>query len=199
MCRIYFISVKLNFFASLSPLLLDDRALVIGPGEDYLSWVLPALCTSCGHFLSIHKSTLQEPASIFTFLGFQFDVDRQILSVPEKRKVKIRADIRHILGHPLCAFADLEKLRGKLCSLALVCPLTRMTIRAMTHLLSLNEQLVQPEVQLTPSVMSELEMWLNDPLFLEAERPFNKIGETDIIFRPRTTFAEGVVEFHTGM
>ena len=174
------------------------HTIVLGPGEDYLSWVLPALCTSCGHFLSIHKSTLQEPASVFTFLGFQFDIERQVVSVPEKRKRKIRSDISQLLTHPVCDFADLEKLRGKLCSLALICPLTRMTIRSMTHLLSLSEHLVQPDIQLTPNVLAELETWLLDPLYLNAERPFNKIGETDIIFRPRTTLPCGTLEFHTG-
>lgn len=148
--------------------------------------------------MSIHKSTLQEPASIFTFLGFQFDVDRQIISVPDKRKAKIRIEIERLLSHPICDFTNLERLRGKLCSLALVCPLTRMTIRSMTHVLSISEHLVQPEIQLTPPVLEELETWLNDPLFLDAQRPFDKIGETDIIFRPQITLPQGVVEYHTG-
>ena len=68
----------------------------------------------------------------------------------------------------------------------------------MTHSLTLNEALIQPELQLTPALMSELETWLNDPLFLDAERPFNRIGEKDIIFRPKLTVADGVIEYHTG-
>ena len=148
--------------------------------------------------MSIHKSTLQEPASIFSFLGFEFNIEAQKISVPDKRKIKLRNDIRKILSHPTCDFASLEKLRGKLCSLALVCPLTRLNIRAMTHSLTLNEALIQPELQLTPALMSELETWLNDPLFLDAERPFNRIGEKDIIFRPKLTVADGVIEYHTG-
>ena len=172
--------------------------MVIGPGEDYLSWVLPALCTSTGHFLSVHKSTLQDPTSIFSFLGFEFNIDRQEISVPEKRKIKIRSDIREILKHPICEFAALEKLRGKFCSLALVCPLTRLNIRSITHALRLHESLLQPEVLLTPAIMNELETWLNDPFFLESKRPFNKIGEKDIVFRPRFTVGAGVIEYHTG-
>ena len=171
---------------------------MIGPNEDYLSWVLPALCTSSGHFLSIHKSTLQKPASVFSFLGFEFDIEKQKVSVPLKRKEKIRSNIREILKHPICNFAELEKLRGKFCSLALVCPLTRLNIRAITHVLTLHESLLQPEVLLTPSVIDELNTWLSDPFFLDAERPFNKIGEKDIIFRPRITLPQGVVEYHTG-
>ena len=172
--------------------------MVIGPGEDYLSWVLPALCTSTGHFLSVHKSTLSRPTSVFTFLGFEFNIESQSVCVPEKRKEKIRCDIRNLLKHPICDFSALEKLRGKFCSLALICPLTRMNIRAITHTLTFNEHILQPEVQLTPSVLDELYTWLEDPLFLDANRPFNKIGEKDIIFRPRTTVTGGIIEFHTG-
>ena len=171
---------------------------MIGPGEDYLSWVLPALCTSTGHFLSVHKSTLQNPTSIFTFLGFEFNVEAQEISVPASRKEKIRAAIQKILKEPVCEFSALEKLRGKFCSLALICPLTRLNIRAITHALKYNEYLMQPEVQLTPPIIDELYVWLQDPLFLDARRSFNKIGEKDIIFRPRNTLPEGVVEYHTG-
>ena len=172
--------------------------MVIGPGEDYLSWVLPALCTSTGHFLSVHKSTLKEPTSVFSFLGFEFDINKQEMAVPLKRKEKIRSEIQKILAHPICEFAALEKLRGKFCSLALVCPLTRLNIRAITHALTLHENLLQPEIQLTPSVMSELETWLTDPFFLDARRPFSKIGEKDIVFRPKLTLPTGIVEYHTG-
>ena len=172
--------------------------MVIGPNEDYLGWILPALCTSTGHFLSIHKSTLQKPASIFSFLGFEFNIEAQRVSVPEKRKNKIRSDIKNLLRAPICNFSDLEKLRGKLCSLALVCPLTRLNIRAMTASLTLGEQLLQPDIQLTPAIIEELETWLYDPFFLEAERPFDKIGEKDIVFKPRTTVASGIIEYHTG-
>ena len=172
--------------------------MVIGPGEEYLSWILPALCTSTGHFLSVHKSTLQEPASIFSFLGFEFNIEKQHVSVPSKRKEKIRTSIREILKTPICDFSALEKLRGKFCSLALVCPLTRLNIRAITHALTLYEHILQPEVQLTPAIMSELETWLNDPFFLDAQRPFDKIGEKDIIFRPKLTTSDGLIEYHTG-
>ena len=141
---------------------------------------------------------MQEPTSIFTFLGFEFNVEKQEVSVPEKRKRKIRSDINAIMQHPICEFSALEKLRGKLCSLALVCPLTRLNIRAMTHVLRFNEEILQPEVQLTPAVLDELNTWLNDPFFLDARRPFNKIGEKDIIFRPQTTVPEGIIEYHTG-
>ena len=46
--------------------------------------------------------------------------------------------------------------------------------------------------------MDELHEWEANPLFLNSERPFNKVGETDIIFRPKITPPAGVVEYHTG-
>ena len=173
--------------------------MVIGPDEDYLSWILPALCTSTGHFLSVHKSTLQKPTTVFSFLGFEFDIDKQRVSIPQKRKDKIRSNIRDILKHPICEFAALEKLRGKFCSLALVCPLTRLNIRAITHALTLNETILQPELFVSPDIIDELMTWLEDPFFLDASRPFDKIGEKDIVFRPHITTPVGVIEYHTGL
>ena len=38
------------------------------PGEEYLGWVLGALCTSVGTFLSTHKANLERPVGlIFKF------------------------------------------------------------------------------------------------------------------------------------
>ena len=93
----------------------------------------------------------------------------------------------------------LEKLRGKLCSLMLICPLTRLFIRQLTHHLTLSEKLLQPEVMLTPELMSEIEEWIEDPYFLNCEREFNRIGEIDLDFRPRQTVTNGIIEYHTGM
>ena len=95
-----------------------------------------ALCTATGHFLSVHKANLDRPASVFTYLGFEFDVPKQILRVPEARRDKIRTHIREILQHPICDFHELEKLRGRLCSLILVCPLTKLYIREITAVLT---------------------------------------------------------------
>ena len=191
---------------------------MVHPGEEYLAWVLPALCTATGHFLSIHKgktspilliknlllknlflANLDAPAEIFTFLGFEIDIPRREVRVPESRKNKIREQLKEILSHPICDFNLLEKMRGKMCSLALVCPLTRLYIRQITHALSLAESLVQPEVALTPELMDELNHWVQDPLFLDSCRPFEKIGEIDLDFRPVITTPQGIIEYHTGM
>ena len=98
----------------------------------------------------------------------------------------------------MCDFSALEKMRGKMCSLALVCPLTRLYIRQITYALSLAENLVQPEVALTPDLIDELNIWMSDPLFLDSSRPFNQIGEMDLDFRPKITTPHGVIEYHTG-
>ena len=96
-----------------------------------------ALCTSTGHFLSVHKANLGNPKRVFTYLGFEFDVPRQVLRVPDSRREKIRAQIQEICSHPICDFHELEKLRGRLCSLLIICPLTRLYIREMTNVLVL--------------------------------------------------------------
>ena len=58
--------------------------------------------------------------------------------------------------------------------------------------------LIQSEVLLTPYLIDEMTEWLENPFFLESERPFNRVGEHDIIFRPKITQPEGVIEYHTG-
>ena len=71
----------------------------------------------------------------------------QILRVPEKRKTKIRDQIARILLKPCCEFHDLEKLRGRLCSLIILCPLTRLYIREMTKALTLGISLSPAKIQ----------------------------------------------------
>ena len=131
-------------------------------------------------------------------MGFEIDIPKREVRVPESRKIKIREQLAEILSHPMCDFNLLEKMRGKMCSLALVCPLTRLYIRQITHALSLAESLVQPEVALTPELMEELHVWMDDPLFLDNRRPFDRIGEIDLDFRPVITTPQGVIEYHTG-
>ena len=143
-------------------------------------------------------ANLDTPARVFTFLGFEVDIPKQIVRVPEKRKEKIRNLAAEILSRPICEFNQLEKLRGKLCSLMLVCPLTRLFIRQITHHLTLAENLLQPEVMLTPELMDEITQWVVDPYFLTCEREFNRIGEVDLDFKPKQTTEDGVIEYHTG-
>ena len=131
-------------------------------------------------------------------MGFEIDIPKQEVRVPEIRKEKIRRQLEEILSQPMCDFGLLEKMRGRMCSLALVCPLTRLYIRQITHALSLAENLLQPEVALTPELMDELNVWRSDPLFLDSSRPFSKVGEIDLDFRPRITTAQGVIEYHSG-
>ena len=131
-------------------------------------------------------------------MGFEIDIIKQEVRVPPERKEKIRNRLREIISKPICEFNALEKMRGKLCSLALICPLTRLYIREITHILSLAEKLLQPEVIITPDLIDELNVWLKDPLFLDTSRPFCQVGEIDLDFRPRITTPQGVIEYHTG-
>ena len=51
----------------------DDRCIICEPGEEYLGWLITSLSTSCGHFLSLHKTNVKESKPIFTYLGLEFD------------------------------------------------------------------------------------------------------------------------------
>ena len=64
---------------SLITLILDDRLLVVEPGEEYLGWVIVcmytiidfkliiqgALSTCVGTYLSTHKANLKTPKPVF--------------------------------------------------------------------------------------------------------------------------------------
>jgi len=50
-------------------LYIDDRCIICNDQIDYIGWLIPALSTSTGHFLSLAKSSLTEAQTIFTYLG----------------------------------------------------------------------------------------------------------------------------------
>ena len=103
-----------------------------------------------------------------------------------------------VKSHPICDFHDLEKLRGKLCSLNIICPLTRLYIRESTRLLSLSEGILQPDVMVTPELFDELTVWEEDPYFIDCERDFDQVGELDFDFSPSIKRGATKIEYHTG-
>ena len=119
---------------------------MIEPGEEYLGWVLGALCTSVGTFMSTHKANLETPAPVFDFLGFRFDCPKLELSVKPARREKILKQIQTIRNHLTVRFDDLESLRGRLVSIALVCPFSRLYTREMNRLLQIAEAHLQVRV-----------------------------------------------------
>ena len=133
---------------------------MVNPGQEYLGWVLPALCTSTGHYLSVHKANLAAPSGQFRFLGFWFDCEKQQLSIPSERKDKIRNAIHDILSKPFCDFATLEKLRGMLCSVIEVCPLGCLYIREITASLVHGMEVLNPLIMLTPELIGFLYLTL---------------------------------------
>ena len=142
---------------------------------------------------------MANPSRLFTFLGFEVDLDQRKVRVPEKRKIKIRELLQKIISQPVCDFHELERLRGKLCSLNLICPLTRLYIRECNHLLGLSEGILQPDVMVTPELIDELTIWATDPFFLDCERAFDRVGEIDLEFRPKITQGSSIIEYHTGL
>ena len=92
--------------------ILDDRWILCEAGEEYLGWLLVALCTASGHFLSLHKANVKEPVPVFQYLGYEFDCPKLEIRLPAKRKVKMRNLLRDMLAKPRLEFQDLEKFRG---------------------------------------------------------------------------------------
>ena len=64
---------------SISPPLTDDRCIICEPGEEYLGWLITSLSTSCGHFLSLHKTNVKDAKATFVYLGFEFDCPNVII------------------------------------------------------------------------------------------------------------------------
>ena len=96
----------------------------------------------------------------------------------------------------IVTFDDLEKLRGRLVSISLVCPLSRLYIREMNRLLQIGEEylhvklfqsqnfnlsfILKYELMITPDLVEELLTWLHDPYFLDSCRNFSEVHEKDI-------------------
>ena len=99
-----------------------------------------------------------------------------------------------MLTRPIVTFDDLERLRGRLVSISLVCPLARLYIREMNQALQYGEEALlvitlwknfsyfkfQYELQITPDLLEEIETWIKDPYFLESRRNFTEVHEQDI-------------------
>ena len=83
-----------------------------------MGWLLVALTTSTGHFLSLHKANVNKPVPVFRFLGFEFDCPKEIIRLPENRKTKMKNLLQTILydqkGDIMATieFDRLEKFRG---------------------------------------------------------------------------------------
>ena len=80
---------------------------------------------------------------MFDFLGFRFDCPRMELSIKPARKEKIHTQLTEILTACVTTFDELERLRGRLVSVALVCPLSRLYTREMTRVIQLAEAHLQ--------------------------------------------------------
>ena len=140
------------------------------------------MSTSTGHFLSLNKSHLNRPQTVFVYLGIEFDVPKQVIRVPEKRKTKIRNLLTLILADLECIpFHSLEKLRGMLISIAMVCPLARLYIREMNRALQHAEDYLQDSIISDPALAAELEVWRDRPLMLDHQNDMHRHAEMDII------------------
>ena len=77
--------------------IIDDRCIIIHGSGGYICWLITSMSTSTGHFLSLNKSHLNRPQTVFVYLGIEFDVPRQLIRIPSKRKEKIRARLKMLM------------------------------------------------------------------------------------------------------
>ena len=123
------ISSLLRHYGVENCLYIDDRCLLQDDDSEHLGWVLAALCTASGHFLSLEKSSLA-PRLVFDYLGVRIDCSSGHLSIPPKKKEKFLKLAEDILEFPqrVC-YHDLEKLRGRAVSFGAVVPHMSLFIR----------------------------------------------------------------------
>ena len=163
-------------------LYIDDRAIVVNDEVDYLGWLIPSLSTSSGHFLSLGKSNLTEKQTQFIYLGIEFDLPREKIRVPEKRKLKIKDLLADLLSNlNSIPFHSLERLRGKLISILIVCPLAKLYIREMNRVLAEHEAEMSEIIQSDFALEMELRQWQQNPIMLDHENDLHRHGEIDLI------------------
>ena len=176
-------------------LYIDDRAIVVNDEVDYLGWLVTSLSTSTGHFLSLGKSNLTEKQTQFVYLGIEFDLPREKIRVPEKRKVKIKDLLNDLLSNlDSIPFHSLERLRGKLISILIVCPLAKLYIREMNRVLAEHEAQLSEVIQCDLALEMELRQWHQNPIMLDHENDLHRHGEIDLI--PKEGLIDG--EYMTG-
>ena len=75
----------------------------------------------------------------------------------------------------------MEKLRGKLVSVMLVCPLARLYIREMNAHLAAAEAQLHTSIKGSVELGVELHHWRNNPHMLDHENDMHRHNEIDII------------------
>ena len=146
-----------------------------------MGWLLVALCTASGHFLSLHKANVKAPVPVFRYLGYEFDCPKLEIRLPEKRKIKMRNLLHGMLAKPRLEFQDLEKFRGMAISLALICPLALLYIREMTRVLTTAGQRLQFDFETDFLLREELNSWDTENFLIDARRNFGQVQEKDIV------------------
>ena len=88
---------------------------------------------------------------------------------------ELLSDLDHIPFH------SLERLRGKLISILIVCPLAKLYIREMNRVLAAAELTLTPVLKADTALELELRHWKNNPIMLDHENDLHRTGEMDII------------------
>lgn len=103
--------------------------------------------------------------STTTFIGFSWDIDRKLVSLPEKKRLKFErrvADFRDLVkGRGTCTRKDLERIHGSLCHVAFVVSRGRSYLPSLTNLMSDFSSRSRPTARLhaTTAVQQSLAWW----------------------------------------
>ena len=153
--------VPLNFLRRAGHqafLYLDDRLFITRPRDEQEAKklmsgeiapegpVLAALAmTACGTFLNRAKSTFL-PAEKIEYLGFNLDTKEGIVQITPPKWEKFKQECYAILKLKYVPFKQLEQLRGKMASFAVVVQNMRLYIRRVTEALKSKDEDFRVEV-----------------------------------------------------
>ena len=170
---------------------LEDNETTVG------GYSLFCLLVAFGGFISMGKSHFK-PVRQGRFLGFDFDTEKMIVSVPREKHTKTIKMIKKfkeglvIHGVRYYDMKLLEKIRGKIMSWMLVCENWGFFTREMNYTLKIHmarfegpraetELMTMADVNNLDELFDELDIWVNLD-YVHLSRPFKK--ETHITSGP---------------
>jgi hypothetical protein len=118
---------------------------------------------ACGGFISRKKSTPKCSKQI-NFLGFNIDTENETISIPPEKWEKFQVEINEIYYSKEVPFKVIEKLRGKMCSFAIVVQNLRLYIRRVTESLALAEKHGWPNIKIDQRIKDDLYFWISNKI-----------------------------------
>lgn len=191
----------------LAFLYLDDRLIIergltpmditeikSGKKASFGAFICNAVQIALGGFISRAKSTYI-PSKNIVFLGFELDTGKETIRIPEDKWEKFISDCEKILSKQQIPFKQLERLRGKMCSMMLVVRNMRLYIRRITEALKEAESEHASTINVTRRIRSEIKTWMSLK-YITKVRPWLTPGLNNVVLKIYTdasNFAAGVV------